>query len=129
MNKIVLSKDSVITIDDVAFDNLTSYSLDRTLNALDAAHLPDDHEKSIAGNASFSFSASGDFDPTDPTHTKLDGTKEEVIVKVYPAGITVGYGYSLPCIVTKFGISAPKGDKLTFSAEFTPAGPLTKLGA
>jgi hypothetical protein len=129
MSNVVLSKNTEILIDDELLNGITNFSLDRGVGTIDLTDIYSVQEIFAAGLKTVKSTATINVDDTDTVHEKLDDPGATVNLKIYPNGQLSGKGFDIDMIVTSFNRSVPKGDKITASVEFTPAGLLTKLGA
>lgn len=82
----------------------------------------------VTGLNDSTLSVSGKFDSTVDAHlVAVIGQDATLSFEYGPAGSTTGYiKFTGECILTKYDLSSPVGDVVTFSADFQISGPVTR---
>lgn len=99
----------------------------RTVDTAEVSAFGDDEKAFIAGLEDGSFSLSGHWDPS--ADADLAGCFDGAVVEVIfgPAGNAGGsVSYTANCIITDYSISAPVGDKVSWSVSLQRTGAVTR---
>ncbi len=102
-------------------------SLDRVVELAETTAFGDDDKTYIAGLRGHTISISGNWDPT--LDSTLDGADDGAVVAfvVGPEGNTSGdVQYNGNCFITDYSWTAGVSDKVTWSANFTVSGAVTR---
>ncbi len=106
---------------------LDTQSLDRLRNILDVSAFGDTDKVHIAGMRSHAISLGGPWDPTGDA--VLDGADDAAVVAFVfgPEGNTSGdIQYSGNALFAQYTVTVGVDDKVTWSANFTPTGAVTR---
>jgi len=104
---------------------VTSFSIEHTVNTIEATTMGDTYRSHVVGLYEWSGSADIYWDTTEVTKTALV-TGEEVDVVAYPGGDTAGYAKLAGAArITGFSVNSETEGMVSASISFQGNGPLT----
>lgn len=113
--------------------NCKQVDLDATIERLDTTNLGSTAKESIAGDAEWKISASGDWDDTFDGYMAPDavtpGTARTGVLSFVGSSATVSYTWTSKVEIQDYKVSAQVGQSITWSATFALSGAPTRVSA